>query len=441
MRHIGGLIMVMLLGTNTGSVLAETLSVQRVIDQALMNNPGIERQRQQVQSEQLERSIAQAKRLPELEFQAGVTHYSDPTLVWPIHERGEFPPFDEDIANVGVNLRLPLYVGGKLVASVSLAEKMTRSAELQLQASQQELIFNIVSSYGKTLQLQHLRAAMQHRLRRLESQLIDVSERYRSGRVAEIDVARVKTQLSEARYDMATLEQGVMNSLQLLATLMGSREAPEDLEDLPSPFLSSATTQAEWIDRAFANHPSLYRAQSGIDAADERVDIARSERLPQIHLIGNSRYLEGGNGEGQDEWQVGLQLSMSLYDGSGRSDRVSQAVIARQMAQLELEDLKDTLRYQVREAHAAVTTGTLQTKVAEQGVREAEEVLRIETLRYKTGSSTVTDLLGAEADLWNARAKQMQAHYDLIISKSRLLKAAGLLDPARFSQSTPHQGG
>lgn len=441
MRHIGCLMMVMLLWNSPGSVLAETLSIQQAIDQALMNNPGIERQRQQVQHEQLERSIAQAKHLPELELQAGVTHYSDPTLVWPIHERGEFPPFDEDIANVGINLRLPLYVGGKLMASVNLAEKMIRSAELQLQASQQELIFNIVSSYGKTLQLQHLRAAMQHRLLRLESQLIDVSERYRSGRVAEIDVARVKTQLSEARYDMATLEQGVTNSLQLLATLMGSQELPEELDDLPAPPVSSSATLAEWTDKALANHPSLHRAQSGIDAADERLDIARSERLPQIHLVGNSRYLEGSDGDGQDEWQLGVQLSLPLYDGSGRSDRVSQAVIARQMAQLELEDLRDTLRYQVREAHAAVTSGALQTKVAEQGLREAEEVLRIETLRYKTGSSTITDLLGAETDLWNARAKQMQAHYDLIISKSRLLKVAGLLDPDRFSQSNPHQGG
>ncbi len=422
-----------LLTSAVNPVTAVTLSLQQALEQALLNNPGIERQRRRVESEQLEKSVAQAKHLPELSLQAGVTHYSDPTLVWPIHERGEFPPFDEDIANIGINLRLPLYVGGKLVASVNFAEKMLKSAELQLQASQQELIFNVVSSYGKTLQLQQLRAAMQHRILGLESQLNDSREGFRSGRVAEIDVARVKTRLSEARYDMVILEQGVSNSLQFLATLMGSREAPAELDELPDVPLSPSSSLAHWTEQALDNHPGLRRAQTGILAADERLDIARSERLPQIHLVGSSRYLESSSGEGQDEWQVGVQLSLPLYDGSSRRDKVSQAVIARQMAQLETEELRDNLHYQVREAHAAVTSGALQITVAEQGLREAEEVLRIETLRHQSGAGTITDLLSAESDLWHARAKQMQARYDLIISKTRLLKVVGILSPAGFS--------
>lgn len=437
MRHFGGLIMVMLLWGSAGTVLAETLSIQQALEQGLRNNPGIERQRQQVQSDQLEQSIAQAKRLPELELQASVTHYSEDTLVWPIHEPGNFPPFDDDVASAGVNLQLPLYVGGKLVASVNLAEKMTRSAELQLQASQQELIFNIVSSYGKTLQLQQLRDAMQHRIKNLESQLEDVRKRLRLGRAAEIDVARIKTRLSEARYDMAALEQGVSNSLQLLATLMGSSEVPTELDDLPALPLSPDTSPAQWVEQAMSQHPSLRRAQSGIQAAEQRVEIARSERLPQIHMVGNSRHLEGSSGDGQDEWQLGLQLSLPLFDGSARRDRVGQAAIAKQMAQLELDELRDTVRYQVREAHAAVATDELQLKVAGQGLEEAEEVLRIESLRYKTGSSTITDLLGAEADLWSARAKQTEAAYNLTISKSRLLKVAGRITPELFTQAGP----
>ncbi len=418
---------------------AAALSLPQALNQALQNNPGIERQRQQVQSEQLEKSVAEARHFPELELQAGITHYSEPTLVWPIHERGEFPPFDEDIANVGVNLRLPLYMGGKLVAAVNLAEKLIRSAEWQLQASQQELIFNIVSAYGKTLQLQQLRNAMQYRIVRLVAQHKDARERLRLGRVAELDVARIKTRLTEAHYEMAAMQQGVSNSLQLLATLMGSHEVPDGLDELPEVIFSSSTSLAQWNEQALASHPALHRAQIGIDAADERVDIARSERRPQLNLVGSSRYLESSRGEGQDEWQVGLQLSLPLYDGSARSDRVSQAVIARQMAQLEVQELRDNLRFQVSEAYSAVTTGALQLTVAGQGLREAEEVLRIETLRYQTGASTITDLLGAEADLWNARAKQMQAHYDLIISKSRLLKTAGLLKPESFSPGTPQQ--
>lgn len=425
--------MVMLWGS-AGTVLAETLSIQQAIEQGLLNNPGIERQRQQVQSGQLEQSIAQARRLPELEFQAGVTHYSDPTLVWPIHEPGQFPPFDDDVVNVGINFRLPLYLGGKLVSSVDLAEKMTRSAELGLQASRQELIFNIVSVYGKTLQLLQLREAMRHRIANLESRLEDVQRLQRTGRAAAIDVARINTRLSEARYEMASLEQGVASSRELLGTLMGTAEVTQELEEFPPLKALPFSTLAQWMEQALASHPQLARAHTAIQAAEHRTDIARSERLPQVNVIGNSRHLESGEGDGQDEWQLGLQLTLPLFDGSVRRDQVSQAEIARQMAQLELQELRDSIRYQVSDAHGAVRTDRLQLRVAEQGLREAEEVYRIEQLRHRTGTSTMTDLLGAEADLWNARAKQTQATYDLVISESRLRKVAGLIAPQQFVQ-------
>ncbi|MCW8919626.1 MAG: TolC family protein [Gammaproteobacteria bacterium] len=441
MKRFGSLVTAIVLWGAAGAALAETVSIQQALEQALLNNPGIERQRRQLQSERLAKSVAQAGHYPELELQAGVTRYSEPTLAWPIHEAGSFPPFAEDIASIGLNLRLPLYVGGKLVAAVNLAEKQILAARLRLEASRQELIFNVASAYGKTLQLQQQRDAMQHRIRGLESQYADTQERLRSGRVAQIDLARVKTRLSEARYEMAALEQGVGNGLQLLAMLTGESEAPTQLVARMEVTLPAAnTTLAQWSDQALANHPSLQRARSGIDAAGERIEMARGERRPQLHLIGNGRHLESGDGEGQDEWQVGLQLSVPLYDGAARRDRVSQAVIAREVAQLEMQELADSLRYQVREAHADVATGELQLRVAEQGLREAEEVLRIETLRYKTGTSTITELLGAEADLWSARAKRVQAHYDLTLSKSSLLKAAGLLGPESFSAAVPRQG-
>lgn len=434
MRHFGSLIVVMLLWGNAGNVPAETLSIQQAIEQGLLNNPGIERQRQQVQSEKLGQSIAQAKRLPELELQAGITHYSEPTLVWPIHEPGQFPPFDEDVANVGINFRLPLYSGGKLIASVDLAKKMTRSAELVLQASRQELIFNIVSVYGKTLQLQQLGEAMRHRIVNLESRLVDVKMLQRAGRAAAVDVARIKTRLSEARYEMASLEQGVASSRELLATLMGTAKVTQQLMEMPPLKTLPFSTLEQWTEQALASHPRLARAQTAIQAAEHRTDIARSERLPQVNVVGNSRHLESGSGEGQDEWQLGLQLSMPLFDGSARRDQVSQAEIARQMAQLELQELRDSIRYQVNDAHGAVSTDRLQLRLAVQGLREAEEVYRIEQLRYRTGTSTMTDLLGAEADLWNARAKQTQATYDLVISQCRLRKVAGLIVTQQFDQ-------
>lgn len=415
-----------------GTAGAESLTVQQAIAQALAQNPGIERLRQQTRSEGLGSSIARARRHPELELQAGLTRYSDPTLAWPIHQPGAFPPFDEEISNLGVNLRLPLYAGGSLVAAVDLAEQRHAMARYGLQASEQELIFNIVSSFGKALQLQYLIEAMEHRIRRLEAQVADVKKRFRSGRAAELDVARTQTQLSEARYELATLEQGLSNTRNLLTVLMGSAQPPQQLAEMPVIELDTAKDIEGWVAQAQAAHPSLQQASANVQAAEQQVKVAQGARLPQLALVGSSRHLETSTGEGQDEWQVGLQMTLPLYDGASRRDKVSQSQIGAQMAQLQLRELRDRIAFEVREASAAVSTAEVQMQVAEQGLSEAREVLRIETLRYNTGTSTITDLLGAEATHWNAKAKVMQARYDRVIYKSQLLKAVGRISPTMF---------
>jgi outer membrane protein TolC len=63
-------------------------------------------------------------------------------------------------------------------------------------------------------------------------------------------------------------------------------------------------------------------------------------------------------------------------------------------------------------------------------------VLRIETLRYRSGGSVITDLLSAETAYWDAVASRYQAGYELVISEARLLKAKGTLGVDSFATAT-----
>jgi len=435
MRRYGGWAIPLLAILLSTPVSGDPLTLETALERALAQNPGLERARGQVRSEALERKAARARRLPEVSLQGEYTHSSEPNQVWPIHEAGTFPPFDEDQLTSGLYLQLPLYSGGGLIANENLAEQRHEAARLGVDASRQELSFNVLSTYAKVLQLEGLSAAMVRRIESLEAEAADVERRIKEGRAAQIDRIRIQSRLSQARHEAADLESGVANARAMLAVLLGVPKVEAALAPLPGVELEEAGIES-WIERAVAANPDLKRLRTEQAASGSELNMARADRKPQLSFVGNTRYHNDSDWDGQNEWEIGLQLSMPLYDGDLRSARVDQAAVGREMAQLALRERRDEVAYEVREAHNGVATSRLQVRVAEMGVREAEEVLRIEKLRYETGAATITDLLDAEAEYWDARATLHQSRYDLEVRKAQLLKSVGELSPARFGAQT-----
>ena len=146
----------------------------------------------------------------------------------------------------------------------------------------------------------------------------------------------------------------------------------------------------------------------------------------------------GGDWKGYDDAQIGVQLSLSLFDGNIRKRRVEQAVIEQRQNALLQEDAHNRIASEVEQAFGALAESRARLDAAAQGETEAGEALRIETLRYRSGENTITDLLGAESALWSATANRLQAGYDIAVSQARMLRATGELAPDSFR---PADGG
>ena len=164
-------------------------------------------------------------------------------------------------------------------------------------------------------------------------------------------------------------------------------------------------------------------------AAQQKTAIARGERLPQINLVAKAQESAGGDWEGYDDWQMGVQLSMPLFDGDIRKRRVEQAGLEQRQNALQQEDARNRIASEIEQAFGALSEARARLEAATQGETEASEALRIETLRYHSGENTITDLLGAESALWSATASRLQAGYDITVSQARLLRATGELAP------------
>ncbi|MGM0693418.1 MAG: TolC family protein [Pseudomonadota bacterium] len=413
------------------------MTLDAAVTQALRANPNLKAGSLERDALALEPEIARAARYPELRLGSSYTHHSTPYLVHPIERPGEFPPLDDDITSVGATMRLPLYAGGRLVAGESLAANLSEAALQRLHDSEQDLIFNVVATYAKALQLRDLTIAEGRRIEGLQAEVEAIRRKLDRGRAARLEVLRVQTRLSQAQFDQGATAQGERDARGLLAALMGVPPRDRVLKELPSASFEVPGSAEMAAELAAREHPRVHQARAERDAAVDRLVIARGERLPEVDLVAETQTNRGDDWEGRDDWYVGVTLSVPLFDGGIRRKRVDQAEFEQQQYRERLRGVVDDITTEARAAFGGLQTADQQRQSARRALDEAEEALRIETHKYRAGRSTVTDLLSAEAARWTALASLNQAEYERFVADIRLYRALGRLTPALFAGATP----
>lgn len=413
---------------------ADALSLTDAMNRALTANPAFRSREADVKKRELEKTIARGARLPQLEANAAYTRYAYPALVTPIREAGVFPPLDRNVATAGIDLRLPLYAGGKLVAAQALAEHSREAAEHALRSAGQDLLFNVVTTYTKALQFRHLAAALERRIETLSSEDSATRLRLEHGRATRLDLARLQTQLSQARHDLSTVKQGERDTLALLAALLGESAKLPPLIEAGEAVVPMPASEAQALAKA-VQRPEIRGREAEDRAAADRIRLAQAERKPQVSLVARVQESAGGDWKGYDDGRIGVQLSLPIFDGGIRRGRVDQARAERERNRLLLQDALNQVSVEIQQSYGGVDEARSRLAVARQGEQEAQEALRIEQLRYQNGESTVSDLLGAETALWNAVVSRLQAGYDIATQQARLLRSVGELTPASFASA------
>ncbi len=421
-----------LLSIGKVALAADSLSLWEAMERAAQSNPAIKSQQVEVSKQTLEQDIARGQHLPKVDLNAAYTRYAYPTFVTPIRDTNVFPPMDRDIANIGLAMTLPLYRGGKLVAGEALAAHNREASVQTLRAGGQDLLFNVTATYTKALHFRQLVKVLDARIKALQQEEKDIGLRLREGRVARLELIRLQTQLSQARYDRISVAQGEKDARSLLASLLGESGPVPVLSELSATAPALPVSADEAMRRALQQHPDILRLDAMGRAAQQKTAIARGDRLPQIDLVANAQETAGSDWKGYDDSHIGVQLSLSLFDGAIRKRRVEQAGLDQRQNALQLEDARNRLTSEVEQAFGALSESRARLEAATQGETEAAEALRIETLRYHSGENTITDLLGAESALWSATASRLQAGYDITVSQARLLRVIGELAADSF---------
>ena len=204
----------------------------------------------------------------------------------------------------------------------------------------QELIFSVLRSYSELLTLEKLKHASDQRLEFYRKEQSRIALLLTQGKATQLDQAKINTGYERAKFDRLGLDNAYDQNRIMLASLMSS-DVPNSL--LLSQFSVTPTALPTNLDAALntakQEHPVLAEALSKMEMAESKISIAKAAKKPQLSAIGNARAMSGGSFAVENEWQLGLQFSVPIFDGKIKNRNIQQARIGKTQARLVFDNL------------------------------------------------------------------------------------------------------
>ena len=390
----------------------ETLTLQAAIEKALKQNPGIAARLYEVEAAGHAKKAAKGALLPQFDFVAEASRRSDPVAVVPIKGPGEFPAFSRDIYAAQVEARLPLYQGGRLRRLVRLSEIEIALRQSLKQQTALDLIANVKEAYLLGLYLEGVIKAREKTLEALKREEAEAETRFKLGRLAQLDLLRIKAQVKAEEAALTTSRESLRRVKEALSVLMG--EEPRSDFSLSGRLEPVSLPEKADFSEALSCRPDVVAAKRAVAKARETVSLERSGHFPQIDLYSYyGRRAGSGFHDSEEVWEAGLRFRLNLFSGGSISARVAEAR-ARALAEEErLRQVVLAAQKEITEALSRFSEAKAQEASLAEAKAAAKEAFRVESLRYRTGAGTVTDMLLAQAAWLQAEAAYLEALYRL----------------------------
>lgn len=343
--------------------------------------------------------------------------------------------------DIGVTLNQPIWRGGRSRAQKNEAKARIDAQKAALSATEQRMMADaMMAAVATQAAMQTL--AVQNSTEGLYQRLLgDTVKRQEGGEATQTDRALAQSRLSGVMADVLQADNRRSSASRALERQTGQTAAQWGL-DRATPVIQIAgapATLEEAQTLARTHNPDRAVLVAVQDAENHGIELARGELLPELNFRASwLREWDPSPGLIDDATsrQLGLRLSIPLYEGGGTRARVRQAKNRMVQTRYELEDFDLKLAQDVGDAWARHETAQARAQVlAEQGraARIARDNIEQEIL---AGEKTMTDLLQADQTWLDAQVDALAAQEIAMTSTIELLRLLGMLTPHNLGFGT-----
>lgn len=343
-------------------------------------------------------------------------------------------------AGVGLGLTQPLLKDGWLDgASLPLTEARlnTLIQRESYRVDLNRLLFDLETAYWDVALAQSDVELKTRSLERARAQYEDTRENIRRGILADAEIYVVEENVVIFDQELVRARQQLVLARRRLAELMVlEADAPLEAQDTLVAGPAEGVDRARAVDVGVRGNPRVQAQRLRWELAQARVRFQVNQTLPSLGLNAGLviRGTEGNYGSGwsplftapEPDARVGLSFAVPLDRGAIVSELESATVEAERQQALVLKE-ENAVRFEVENAITELSTSQGLLELAQKQVELADLKLKAQDAKYKSGLSTLADVVRFQRDVDNATAAFQRTLRSVKVGLARLKNAQGTL--------------
>ena len=384
--------------------------------------------------------------LPQFDFSASYTYMNDPQVMdvpsWQLPNMDGTPSgvlftglYKEltyhNMYDGGVDLSLPIYLGGKLRNYVKMSSYGIGISEHNVENTKENLVLEVDQKYWALVSLKENLLVIQKSVNLLEDVVRETKNRFEVGIVTKNEVLKTQVELNNAKLALIQMKDNIHLAKMALNQSIGNSILDEvaiaDSVIIPD----TNPVSIKEIERIASNRKELkmLEGQVGITSVDEK--IARADYMPQLVSFANYGF-QNPNHKAEDEteltWVAGVSLSVPIFHWGEKSLAMEKKKLVTKKAQLSYDKAKEGIILQIQQSAFNLNESLVKISFTKASLTQADENLKLEMNRLNQGVVTTTDVLDAQVQWQRANSDFISAKVNYKINQSKYLKTIGQLD-------------
>jgi outer membrane protein len=325
---------------------------------------------------------------------------------------------------------LTLYQGGTIGNTIEQNRLRKEQSAYQTSQYNNTLTIQILQAFLTVLGNEELLKYQQSVIEASEEQFRQGGDRYRAGQILESDYLLLEAQLANDKNNVLNTQISRDNSLLALKNLL-AMPASANLQVI-SP--DTAVIQAMGIlpqmndvmQQTFQTLPDLKISQYNIDIAKTSVKLSKAGYSPSISLYGSvgTGHADFNNFGTQltdrlNE-QIGVSLSIPIYDNNRTKSKVTQSRIALQQAELDKKQNELDIEQTVITEYQGVVSAFSKYQTTDIRQNAYSKTFEVYRAQFGEGAITAVDLLQQQNNYISALNDYIQSKYEFILKRKIL---------------------
>lgn len=317
---------------------------------------------------------------------------------------------------------------GKLSGASNAAALNAQSREALLRSTQLLVQADVAQTYLNLRAIDSERALVEDTLKAYRNTLRLTEVRFKEGDVAELDVARVRTELAATESEALALSLRRATLEHALAVLTGQVASSFEVASIEW-VVALPAIPAGVPSTVLTRRPDVAAALSSMQSAQARVGVAQAAWFPDFSLTANGGYaapeLKDLFKMSARSWGIGALFSLPLLDGGRREAGVKNAnaeldialASYREQVLLAFRDVEDQL--------SALRLLAEQAQAQSRSVASASRATVLSDSRYRNGFVSQLELLDAQRSELRNRRQALQVKTSQYLATVGLIRALG----------------